>query len=92
LKQRIAALEVGQSYEATKEAVQKVEYEFLVKLREIRSALRSQGSSLANSKEMEALRLENEQLKRRNAKLEYRVQHVVANLEKLYTFRDDTAA
>ena len=85
---RIASLEVGKSYDATKEAVQKVELEFLVKLREIRAALQQEGSTAANSKELDALKKENEQLKTRNAKLEYRIQHVVAYMEKMYKFRE----
>jgi predicted nucleic acid-binding Zn-ribbon protein len=88
LEKRIASLEVGKSYDATKEAVQKVEQEFLVKLREIRAALQLEGSTAANSKELDALKKENEQLKTRNAKLEYRIQHVVANMEKMYKFRE----
>jgi len=85
LEKRIAALEVGKSYDATKEAVEKVEKEFLSKLREIRAELANEGSS---SKELEYLRAENEELKRKNAKLEYRVQHVVANMEKMYKFNE----
>lgn len=88
LEKRIASLEVGKRYDATKEAVQKVELEFLIKLREIRAALQQEGSTAANSKELEALKLENEQLRKRNEKLEYRVQHVVANMEKMYKFRE----
>lgn len=88
LEKRIQALEVGAQYDATKIEVQKVEAEFLLKLREIQAALNiEQGGSLlsaAASKELEALRSENEVLKAKNAKLEYRVKHVVDEMEKLY--------
>jgi cell division protein FtsB len=88
----VAALELGKQYDATKEAVQSIEKEFLVKLREIKSQLESEGGGLlsnANTKEMETLRAENEELKRKNAKLEYRVQHLVASLEKYYKCNPD---
>lgn len=92
LEKRIVSLEVGKNYDATKEAVQKVEKEFLVKLREIRSALQEEGTTSANSKELEALKQENEQLKKRNTKLEYRVQHVVATMEEMYKFSENVNA
>jgi hypothetical protein len=93
LVRRVEALELGAAYKATKEEVEKVEEEFLRKLRAIREALAA-GSTCAgaaavdslstSSKELEALRAENEALKRRNAKLEYRVQHVVGEMTRLY--------
>ena len=86
LEKRIASLEVGKGYDATKEAVQKVEKEFLIKFREIKAALESEAGTKANSKEMEALRAENALLKQKNAKLEYRVQHCVESMEKMYKF------
>jgi cell division protein FtsB len=85
----VAALELGKQYDATKEAVQNIEKEFLLKLREIKSQLESEGVSNANTKEMETLRAENEELKRKNAKLEYRVEHLVASLEKYYKCNPD---
>lgn len=88
LERRIISLEAGIGYDATKEAVQKVEYEFLMKLRKIRAALQEEGSAVTGSKEVETLKLENELLRKRNAKLEYRVQHVVANLEEMYKLRE----
>jgi cell division protein FtsB len=73
--------------------VQKVEQEFLLKLREIRAAITAEaqaGGSVAGAsssaggagvtKEVEALRAENEFLKKKNAKLQYRVEHVVNEL------------
>lgn len=91
LEQRIASLEVAKTYDATKEAVVKVEKEFLVKFRKIKAALESEsGSAGPNSKELEALRAENELLKLKNQKLEYRVQHCVESMEKMYKFVDQS--
>lgn len=92
LVRRVEALELGAAYKATKEEVEKVEVEFLMKLRAIREALAAGSSSgsvavdstSASNKELEALKAENEALKRRNAKLEYRVQHVVGEMGRLY--------
>jgi len=86
LENRIKALEEGKTYDATKEAVQKVEQECLVKLREIKAAIeaeRNGGGATVQSAELDALKAENEALKKANAKLEYRVNHVVSNLEAL---------
>jgi hypothetical protein len=93
LVRRVEALELGAAYKATKDEVEKVEVEFLLKLRAIREALAAGStgagavavdSTSTSSKELEALRAENEALKRRNAKLEYRVQHVVGEMTRLY--------
>ena len=86
LEKRVQALESGAKFEATKEEVQKVEQEYLLKLREIRAALTAGGNvtSSATTKELEALRKENEELKKQNTKLEYRVNHMVHSMETLY--------
>jgi hypothetical protein len=93
LVRRVEALELGAAYKATKEEVEKVEEEFLLKLRAIREAFAAGStgagavavdSTSTSSKELEALQAENEALKRRNAKLEYRVQHVVGEMSRLY--------
>jgi hypothetical protein len=101
IEKRIRALEVGEKYDATKSEVQKVEQDFLLKLREIRAAITAEaqaggagagagGTSSSSSarggggagatKELEALRAENELLKKKNTKLQYRVEHVVNEL------------
>ena len=93
IEKRIQALEVGEKYDATKSEVQKVEQEFLLKLREIRAAITVEaqaGGGVAGAsssvcgagptKQLEALRAENELLKNKNAKLQYRVEHVVNEL------------
>jgi predicted nucleic acid-binding Zn-ribbon protein len=93
LEQRVEALEVGAKYEATKEAVEKVEMEYLLKLREIRRVLileqqnvlpGNAASSGSSSNVIESLQKENEFLKAKTVKLEYRIQHLVSNLEELY--------
>jgi uncharacterized coiled-coil protein SlyX len=97
LENRIAALEKGAAFDATKTAVQQVEAECLMKLREIRAALVAEastsgaaatgavsGAAATSSKELQQLQNENAELKRKMAKLEYRVQHVVSEMDKMY--------
>lgn len=90
LKERISILENSKSFSATQEAVQKVETEMLLKLRDIRESLITSSSDSGNaitssssSKEIENLRSENEALRKTNDKLKYRVNHLVTNMEKL---------
>ena len=65
--------------------MQKVEKEFLLKLREIKAALaQEQGSSSSSGKELEELKFENNKLQQENAKLKYRILHMKDSLEKLY--------
>ena len=94
LEDRVKALESGKEYDATKQAVQKVETDCLLKLRSIRQAMASGGdgsggssAGAASSKEMEALKTENEKLKKHNAKLQYRVQHLMSSVETLLSER-----
>ena len=82
LEQRIQALEAGKQYQATQEAVRKVEEEYLLKLREIREAMAKEGP--ADSKELLALREQNAELKKKNDKLEYRIKHILGSVEKMY--------
>jgi small-conductance mechanosensitive channel len=102
LENRIAALEKGAAFDATKTAVQQVEAECLMKLREIRAALVAEqqqasnssstingatavpGAAASNNKELQQLQSENAELKRKLAKLEYRVQHVVSEMDVMY--------
>jgi len=82
----VKALEVGACFEATQKDVKEVEQDFLTKLQEIREAVtKSGGTAVGGSKEMEALKAENEQLQVKNAKLEYRVQHMLKCMEELYS-------
>lgn len=87
MENRLKALEVGAQYEATQKDVKAVEEEFLGKLQEIQAAMvkeKETGAAGASSKEVEALKEENKLLKKKNAKLEYRVKHMLANMEELY--------
>jgi len=86
LEERLQALEIGKQYDATKEAVQKVEQEFLIKLREIRAAIAADGggSSAAATKELEALKKENEELKKQNDKMKYRIEHMKTDMEEMF--------
>ena len=83
LEERIAALEVGAKYDATKQEVRKVEQEFLEKLKEIRLQVIAEQGQATNSAELTRLQEENARLKQQNEKLAYRVKHVVASLNTL---------
>ena len=89
LEQRVKALEIGEKFEATKSEVQAVEQEFLTKLRDIKAALafaETTGAASATvQKELARLQQENSALKASNDKLEYRVKHVVAEMERMYS-------
>ena len=54
--------------------------EILAKLRGIREALVADGAAHTSSKEIDALRAENEQLRKQNEKNEYRINHLVKNM------------
>jgi len=87
LEERIKALEVGATYDATQTQIKQVELEFLEKLRDIRSAIANaeQGAvRVSDDRVVKTLQQENKALKERNAKLEYRIKHVVAEMERLY--------
>ena len=84
LEKRIQALEVGSQYEATKQAVQNVERQHLETLRQIKTALLNEAGGTSSSNELQQLQKENDELKRKNAKLEYRVQHMASCMEELY--------
>jgi cell division septum initiation protein DivIVA len=89
LEQRIADLEQGTKFDATQSAVQKVQWECLQQLRDIRAALASsssttEGNGSVDNTALKTMQEENQQLKTRNAKLEYRVQHMAHSLEELY--------
>ena len=77
---------MGASFDATQAEVKNVESEFLTKLQDIREAMMVQGNGGggASSKEMQALQAENEALKKLNAKLDYRVRHMLKTMNDLY--------
>lgn len=74
-------MELGQQYSVNQKEVQKIQAQHLLQLREIRKEMASTGGG--STEELLQLQIENEELKKRNTKLEYRVQHVVGNLERL---------
>lgn len=86
LEARVKALEEGAVFNATQEAVREREAEFLAQLREIKEAVaeeRKQGGGGASSEEVKSLKQENELLKAKLAKSEYRVRHLIAGMEDL---------
>mmetsp|Transcript_17701 Transcript_17701/g.30070 ORF Transcript_17701/g.30070 Transcript_17701/m.30070 type:complete len:143 (-) Transcript_17701:171-599(-) len=90
LVKRVEALEKGAVFEATKEAVQAVQMECLTKLRDIRAAVakEGEGASTVSSKELDALRAENEALKKTTAKQAYRIEHLVGHMEELLATKE----
>lgn len=96
LEQRIVALETGNQYDANKAAIEAIEMKHLQTLSEIRTALLNEQSSNANASTsaqsttngdhsvLESLQKENEILKKKMNKLEYRIHHLVSNMELLY--------
>jgi cell division protein FtsB len=90
LEKRIAALESGRQYQADRMAVQTVEQEHLVQLRTIRNSMTATaattsggGGVATSSREMVALRDENERLRNTIAKLRYRVEHLVDGMDEM---------
>ena len=96
LEQRIVALETGNQYDANKAAIEEIEMKHLQTLREIRTALLNEQSSIVNASisvqsatngdhsVLESLQNENEALKKKMVKLEYRIHHLVSNMESLH--------
>lgn len=88
MEKRVSALESGATFDATQAAVQQVQMDCLKQLREIKASLEAGGAAGgASSKELEALQAENEQLKRKMAKQEYRIQHLVEVVEEFLAQR-----
>ena len=84
LEGRVAALELAKKFEATQEAVQEERMKMLAQLRTIKAELaKSGGGGGASSKELEALREENEKLKEQNAKQAYRIEHLCGSVKEL---------
>uniref|UniRef100_A0A7S2RZ23 Uncharacterized protein n=1 Tax=Eucampia antarctica TaxID=49252 RepID=A0A7S2RZ23_9STRA len=83
IEKRVEALELSKHFNVTKAAVQEVEMEMLLKLREIRQTMISTTSPSASNKELEALKMENNKLKLQNAKQAYRVGHLVRSVQEL---------
>jgi hypothetical protein len=82
LTKRLEELEIGATFEATRDAVREVQMDMLEKLRAIRSSLMESAGG-ASSKEMEVLQMENQALQKINAKQAYRIEHLVKSAEML---------
>eukprot|EP00956_Cyclotella_meneghiniana_P010320 scaffold14253_cov72-Cyclotella_meneghiniana.AAC.6 len=83
LQSRLQDLELSKTHDNVAEILQKERTEMLLALRNIMTALKAENgvaSGAASSKEMEALKAENEELKKVNAKQKYRIEHLVHNL------------
>ena len=97
VEERLAMLESNKKFDATKEAIQEREVEFLAQLRMIKSELAKEqqkgGTSGSNSNssnvEMERLKSENEQLKALVAKQSYRIKHLVDEMEKKQIYKQN---
>ena len=85
LQSRLKDLELSKSHNDTSAVLQKERAEMLLSLRKIMEAMKSEAGSGggASSKELEQLKAENEQLKKINAKQQYRIEHLVHNLREL---------
>ena len=82
LEARVKALEDGSKFNATQDAIRKREEEFLKTLEEIKATMAQEAASGgASSEEMEALKKENQALKAKLAKNEYRIRHLIEGME-----------
>jgi len=80
LEDRLAALETAQRYNATQAAIQAVQAKYLTQFRQ----LSVEHANVASSQEATQLRQDNEALLAKIKKAEYRVEHMVASMQKLY--------
>eukprot|EP00934_Nitzschia_sp_Nitz4_P007247 Nitzschia sp. Nitz4//scaffold13_size275219//194047//194784//NITZ4_000896-RA/size275219-snap-gene-0.58-mRNA-1//-1//CDS//3329536080//7237//frame0 len=85
LEQRIAALEQGATFQATQTAIREREAEMLNTLREIREQMAKEAASgaTASSGEVTELKQENARLQALVAKQEYRIRHLISNMEEM---------
>ncbi|KAG7354218.1 hypothetical protein IV203_003574 [Nitzschia inconspicua] len=84
LEARVKALEDGAQFNANQAAIREREAEFLLQLKEIKETMaKEQSSGGASSEEVKALKDENELLKAKLAKSEYRVRHLIEGMEEL---------
>mmetsp|Transcript_26421 Transcript_26421/g.57936 ORF Transcript_26421/g.57936 Transcript_26421/m.57936 type:complete len:99 (-) Transcript_26421:180-476(-) len=84
LEARVAALESAKTFEATQEAVKAEQIKMLAQLRAIREEVaKGGGGGGASSKELDALREENEKLKAENGKQRYRIEHLCESVKEL---------
>ena len=85
LQTRLQDLELAKKHDNAAAVLQKERTEMLMALRQIMAALKSESKgamgSVCSNKEMVALKAENEELKKINAKQKYRIEHLVHNLK-----------
>mmetsp|Transcript_50718 Transcript_50718/g.99144 ORF Transcript_50718/g.99144 Transcript_50718/m.99144 type:complete len:104 (+) Transcript_50718:52-363(+) len=84
LTERVAAVEKSASHAATTTAVREEQARMLIRLRGIREAMltsAADGSGVTGGKDVRKLREENDDLKKKCQKYEYRIMHLVRNLE-----------
>jgi len=92
IETRIQALEEGHKFNISQDAIQKREEDFLVTLREIKKSMLKEkeesggnaaGGGGGSSAEITTLKEVNDRLHAKMTKQEYRITHLVANMEKL---------
>ena len=84
LEARVKALEDGATFDATKDAIRKREEEMLSTLQGIKDTMMKEAASGgASSEEVEASKKENEALKAKLRKADYRISHLVEGMEKM---------
>ena len=87
LEKRVTELEKSLSFQATQNAIKEEQMKMLTTLRNIREAMvnnnSSSGLNAMNAKEIEALKKENDDLKKKLEKKDYRIKHLVRAVEEL---------
>ena len=80
-------MEKSLSFQATQNAIKEEQMKMLTTLRNIREAMvnnnSSSGLNAMNAKEIEALKKENDDLKKKLEKKDYRIKHLVRAVEEL---------
>mmetsp|Transcript_8531 Transcript_8531/g.14937 ORF Transcript_8531/g.14937 Transcript_8531/m.14937 type:complete len:97 (-) Transcript_8531:46-336(-) len=90
LESRVRALEQGRTFAATQQRIREREAEFLSTLREIKYSLEQETSgNEGGSGKFAELQAENTELKAKLAKAEYRISHLVGEMEKLLARRKE---
>ncbi|KAL7554510.1 hypothetical protein ACHAWF_017967 [Thalassiosira exigua] len=90
LQSRLRDLELSKAHNDASEILRKERAEMLLSLRKISEAMKKESAGGgASSKEVDDLRAENEELKKINAKQQYRIEHLVHNLRELLEARDE---
>ncbi|KAL9183872.1 hypothetical protein ACHAXT_004728 [Thalassiosira profunda] len=82
LQSRLQSLELSKAHADAGAVLNKERAEILLSLRKVMAAMKAEAAKGggASSKELEELREENRELKKVNAKQQYRIEHLVSNL------------